>query len=326
MEVTSETLNLRSAPGLNSQVILVMQRGAIVEEISGPTVMDGFHWLLVSFHGQQGFAASEFLSASGGEGQCSSDCQLTPGGFARVNADFLNLRCGPSIDCDIIMSVPEGTVVKLLDGPTEADGFHWWHVSFDDHEGFMAGEFLEAVSGPGPSPQPCDSGCDMHKGDDAVVTSDTLNLRSGPGLNCPVIDVMSKGDHVEVLDDPIQADGFHWFKVSFNGEVGFAAGEFLKASGNQNGCPTNCGQLHPDEDAWVRNTPFLHLRNGAGLSCDIMASIPDGTKVHVMDGPTHVDDFDWWHISYTDSSGHNWDGYAAGDWLDTSASANASSN
>jgi N-acetylmuramoyl-L-alanine amidase len=321
MEVTSETLNLRSGAGINCPIILVMQRGAIVEEISGPTVVDGFHWFQVSFHGQQGFAAGEFLSSSTDGGQCTTDCQLTAGGFARVQPLFLNLRCGPSINCEIIMSVPQGTVVNLLDGPTASDGFHWWHVTFDDHEGFMAGEFLEPVSGSGPSPQPCSSGCGLLKGDDAVVTSDTLNLRSGPGLNCPIIAVMPHGAHVEVLDDPIQADGFHWYKVSFNGQIGFAAGEFMQSVGNS-GSHTTSGQPQVDHDAFVKNTPVLHLRTSPGLSFDIIASMPEGAKVHVMAGPTTVDDFDWWHVSYTDSSGQSWDGYAAGDWLDSSSSSN----
>ena len=318
MEVTSDTLNLRSGPGVSWPIRDVLQRGAIVDVISGPIEEDGFHWYRVSYHGEEGYMAGEYLSSSTDGGQCSPGCGLTAGGYAQVTARYLNLRCGPSINCEIIMSLQRGAVVQVLDGPTSADGYTWWHVSSNDQKGYMAGEFLAPANGPGPGPQPCSSSCGLAVGGNATVTSATLNLRSGPGLNCPINVVMSRDAVVKVLDNPTQADGYDWYKVSYNGQVGYAAGAYLTATSG-NGCQTTCGGPHAGEDAWVRDTPMLHLRTAAGLSCDVETDMHEGAKVHIMDGPTHVDDYDWWHVTYTDSSGHDWDGYAAGDWLMTSS-------
>jgi uncharacterized protein YraI len=55
----------------------------------------------------------------------------------------------------------------------------------------------------------------------AVVTGD-LNLRSGPGTNYGVIDVMPAGARVDVLS----CTGA-WCRVGFRGEVGFASASYL---------------------------------------------------------------------------------------------------
>jgi uncharacterized protein YraI len=55
----------------------------------------------------------------------------------------------------------------------------------------------------------------------AVVTGD-LNLRTGPGTNYRVIDMMPAGARVDVLS----CTG-SWCRVNFRGEVGFASASYL---------------------------------------------------------------------------------------------------
>jgi uncharacterized protein YraI len=55
----------------------------------------------------------------------------------------------------------------------------------------------------------------------AIVTGD-LNLRTGPGTNYRVIDVMPAGARVNVLS----CTG-SWCRVGFRGEVGFASAGYL---------------------------------------------------------------------------------------------------
>jgi uncharacterized protein YgiM (DUF1202 family) len=318
--VDTEALNLRSGPGLNCPVLTTIPEGATVTVVSGPTSADGYDWYQVTYNGKTGYVAGKYLAGvSGGSGQpCPPSCgNLTPGGYASVTPPYLNMRCGPSINCSISMSLPQGTIVKLQDGPTSSDGYHWWKVSYRDQTGYVAGEFLTPASGPGAIPQSCTSDCSLVVGNDAQVTSAKLNLRSGPGISCPINTSMPHGATVKVLDGPTQADGYNWYKVSYNGTVGYAAGAYLAPVSGTDGhrCQTNCGGPHVGEDAFVKDTPYLHLRNGAGLRCDILTSMPEGAKVHVMAGPNSVDGYDWYHVTYSDQGGHDWDGYTAGDWL-----------
>lgn len=64
---------------------------------------------------------------------------------------------------------------------------------------------------------------------DAVVNTDVLNLRDGPGLDASIIDKMYDGDSVAILDGPTD-DG--WYEVSYGGEDGWAYGAYLNIGGS----------------------------------------------------------------------------------------------
>lgn len=61
----------------------------------------------------------------------------------------LTLRNGPSTRTVRVMVVPEGSLVYVLDGPTDADSFLWWQIRLTDGtEGWAAGDFLAPSAGP----------------------------------------------------------------------------------------------------------------------------------------------------------------------------------
>lgn len=306
--INTQWLNLRSGPGLNCPVLTTISGGGLVAVISGPTRADGYDWYQVSYKGLTGYAAGAYLSGlTGNGGNTGGGGELTVGGYASVTAPYLNLRCGPSLSCPISMSLPQGAIVKLLGGPTAKDGYHWWQVSYTNQTGYVAGDYLTPASGPGGGPQGCTSTCTLVVGGDAQVTSAALNLRTGPSITCPVATSMPHAAVVHVLDGPTQEDGYDWYKVSYGGTVGYAAGAYLAPVSGTGG---SGGSPHPGADAVVTGTPYLHLRNGAGLACDILATMPQGATVHVLDGPTSADGFDWYKVSYNGQTG-----YAAGAWL-----------
>ena len=58
----------------------------------------------------------------------------------------LNLRAEPEVNPDNILAlVPDGTVLEVVDGPREAEGYTWWQVSTaDGTEGWAVTDFLVA--------------------------------------------------------------------------------------------------------------------------------------------------------------------------------------
>ena len=56
-----------------------------------------------------------------------------------------------------------------------------------------------------------------------------LRLRDGPGLSHETAGVFAEGTELQVIDGPQEADGIQWWKLrSESGEIGWAAGDFLK--------------------------------------------------------------------------------------------------
>jgi hypothetical protein len=223
---------------------------------------------------------------------------LHEGAQAQVIWEFLNLRTGPSLNNAIIVAMPEGAVVTLIEGPFARDGFNWWHVSLGNILGFAADAGLAPAAQNG-----------LAKGVVAqVVNTPFLHLRASPSLECEIIATMPEGATVTILSDsPIMADGFQWWKVSFDGLVGFAVGTWLApvAQGTPQSCVATC--LAPDEDAVVV-VVFLNLRRDHSLNCDILAQMNQGTVVHIIDGPVIQDGHQWWRVNFQGMTG-----FAAGD-------------
>ena len=53
-----------------------------------------------------------------------------------------NLRAEPSLEAEVLAILPTDTVVVLLDGLVEADGFVWQEVLVDGQSGWLSAEFL----------------------------------------------------------------------------------------------------------------------------------------------------------------------------------------
>jgi hypothetical protein len=76
--------------------------------------------------------------------------EVTVGFYAQVfNTDDIgvSLRGGPSTDNVRLQLIPENTLLLVIGGPAEGNGFIWWQVLADDElEGWVAGDFLTPAS------------------------------------------------------------------------------------------------------------------------------------------------------------------------------------
>jgi len=55
----------------------------------------------------------------------------------------LNGRTGPGVNAEVKLSFAEGSVVQLLEGPVEADGYTWWRVQGSGGDAWVASKWLQ---------------------------------------------------------------------------------------------------------------------------------------------------------------------------------------
>jgi hypothetical protein len=73
--------------------------------------------------------------------------EIKVNGYVKVvgaEADALSYRSGPGLDYARLTIVKDGTTLKVLEGPEEADGYTWWRL--EDEDGFIgwaADDWLE---------------------------------------------------------------------------------------------------------------------------------------------------------------------------------------
>ncbi len=71
------------------------------------------------------------------------------------------------------------------------------------------------------------SAADLSAGGGAVVFADQLNLRGGPGVANPVVDVLPSGTSLRLLAGPVNDS---WWRVSDGSRVGYVSGDWLAPS------------------------------------------------------------------------------------------------
>lgn len=255
---TTDELNLRAGPTLNAEIINVMRPGATVE-ITG-ALDNGFYPVL--YAGQAGFAYGYYLAGvDAGEGPVSPGGQR---GETNVVDGPINFRTGPSTSDTVISVIPDGGLVALTGD--SANGYvsltytdrTGWAIASGVFGGNDAGVPVDETPAPEappveetpvpeapvteePAPPTAEPETPAAPSDpdsvpvgDAVTGSATvvdgsLNLRTGPGSDYPVVSVLPDGVTVDLRGDA--QNGFQL--LSFDGTTGWAATDFLQAGGEE---------------------------------------------------------------------------------------------
>jgi hypothetical protein len=168
--------------------------------------------------------------------------ELEIGGKATIatsNGDSLNVRSDAGTAYEIRAKARPGTVVDVINGPRDADGFTWWYIELPDGR---AGWAVESADGnqtlvPGvdtapvtdpdaPAAPQASSG--LAVGDMAVVrlpdTLDSLRVRNGAGLDFEIILQLPDETLLRIIGGPERVDDLTWWEVRTpEGNVGWAA-------------------------------------------------------------------------------------------------------
>jgi uncharacterized protein YraI len=262
--VTTDRLNLRSGPSAQDPVITVLPAGVTVT-LSGQQIGD---YLFLDWNGQKGWAHRDWLAIQAPPSSTSGTA---------VTTDALNLRTGPALSYEVISVLPAGTTVTLTG--QETNGYR--SVSWNGRDGWAFGAYL-AQDLPTPSPN------------ETAVTTDRLNLRSGPSLADGVRTVLPAGAPVTVTGPA--SNGFR--PVTWGGYSGWAYETYLDFGGAAPP-PQPEPEPQPGPQTNAVTTDELNLRAGPATSWRVLAVIPTNTRI-VLTGESSGD---YRAVSYNGQSG-----------------------
>jgi uncharacterized protein YraI len=292
--VNTDYLNFREEPSLEAYRLHIFVQGDVMTVTGGPRVADGYTWYRVDAFvkgSMSGWVAGEYLALASQSGT---------GGFVVgetlvVDVARLNCRIGPGLDYAIDHVMNRGSLVKVLDGPVGADGYHWYKLEMGNGDiAWAIGEAL-APAGAGPSPA-------FEKGQQVIVDTDFLNLRAGAGLTRSVVNVLSTDTALIVSNGPMAADGFNWYEVETrDGQLGWVAGEYLESAP---------GLGFAVGDAVRVSNGAQNLRKGAGLDAPVVRVMANGELLQVRGGPVEANGYTWYRIW-----NYGGEGWAAGEFL-----------
>jgi uncharacterized protein YraI len=138
-------------------------------------------------------------------------------------------------------------------------------------------------------------------GDGSVAGTggDGVWLKAAPALAADRIIVLPEGTPVQVLQGPTPGgDGLAWAQVQALGESGWMAAQYLQITTPAPTAPPAPGVFPQDSWAIVSGTSpadGLHLRAEPNTWADLLAVLPEGSTLHVDDGPLQGDNGDPWY-------------------------------
>lgn len=231
---------------------------------------------------------------TGAEAEATPAATFAEGDEVVVDTDGLNLREEAGLDADVIVVLGEGEALTITGAGQTADGSTWYPVlTGDELEGWVAGEFLAAAG----------AATGFTVGDVVAVDTDALNLRDDASLDGEVLDVLSTGETMVVIGEPVEGDEYTWYEVEVSAELtGFVAGDFLAVVEDLD--------LVAGDSAVVA-TDVLNVRSEANLDAEIVATLVTDDEVTILDGPVDADGYSWFEVSDGDASL----GWVAGEFL-----------
>jgi len=119
---TTASLNLRTGPGTSYAIILTIPKGSSVSVIS-----TSGGWSKVTYSGKTGYASASYLSSSAPSTVLSY----------KYTTAALNLRTGPSTAYAVILTIPKGARVEVLDTSKA-----WPKVRYSGKEGYASPSYL----------------------------------------------------------------------------------------------------------------------------------------------------------------------------------------
>ncbi|HYH10969.1 MAG TPA: SH3 domain-containing protein [Thermomicrobiales bacterium] len=292
--VDTDALNLRSAPGLDSRVVAILWTGDRGTILDGPVSRDNYHWYQIESGDDTGWVVETFIADAGSSAPPASGFE--PGTQVSVTTDALNLRESADTTGRVLTVLYHGDTGTVAGGSVSSDGYTWVLVDFDGVVGWVATTYIGRGTG-----APAYDG-DLRVGARAEVMSDNLNVRPNPSLSSSVNGQLFAGDVVDIVDGPVQGDGYTWFEVESATWSGWTVDVWLSPQ---------IGSAIADGSSVRVFDGELNLRSGPSTSDDIIGVLPDGAIVEVLDGPETSGGYDWYRVS----SSRYGTGWAVSAWL-----------
>ena len=185
-----------------------------------------------------------------------SQSMAAPAIFAETNEvtvkeGFINVRGGAGMDYPIIAKVKEGEHFSVLENAGE-----WIKIQVNDEKEGWVAEWLvsqkdENLTSKG------------NTGSAGFTTVDGLRVRKGPGMDYPVVSVLSKDTEVEIT-----GQSGSWVSVKAGSSTGFISEEYIRTNSHT----LSFGKITADS---------VRLRSAPSLNAEILGEIEKDVSVEV---------------------------------------------
>ena len=287
-------LRVREGASLQSTVIGYLVNGEVVN-IKGETE----DWYRIDFKGHEAYVSKEYVEVTTLN---KASRAVQKGQVYNTGGVGLNVRQTASSTSAKIGMLKDGEVVQI-----NSKSGDWYNISYGNKTGFVHSKYIKLI-------QTTESGTNTNitKGKVNNITSN-LRVRQAPSTSALTIGYLLSGQEVEIT-----GESGDWYKINFNGKVGYSHKDYItkisngSGSQNNNSSSNNSGSTVTEKDGTVNATDGLRVREGAGTNTKILGVLNHGSAVKIVDT-----NGSWYKIKY--GSGY---GYVHKDYVTIKTSSN----
>ncbi|MFZ2362239.1 MAG: SH3 domain-containing protein [Anaerolineae bacterium] len=155
-----------------------------------------------------------------------------------------------------------------------------------------------------------------------VTATQGLNVRKSAGASGDRSGRFPPDAIVSVLEGPVDADGYRWWRVGNNELAGWVAegdseAVWLSPDLGSTQPVDRPVQLGDDVLVTVGETGVLSVRAEAGTSARVQHQVADKAQLRVIEGPVEANGYRWWKVSNESGNITGWAAEGSGDdrWL-----------
>ncbi len=197
-----------------------------------------------------------------------------------------NIRTGPGLNYDILTTITERMVLKVLSEAKDSDGRVWYKVKIEKigKEGFVASWVVEVRT---IEEKPVEN-------KEVIITPPT-NIRTGPGLNYDILTTITERMVLKVLSEAKDSDGRVWYKVKIEkiGKEGFVASWVVEVQKKEETKKENSGVVKE----------YTNLRTGPSISYEVIRSLEPDTKILISGIAINSSNEVWYFAKIENSAG-----------------------
>jgi len=203
--VEPEALNIRSGASYEFSVVATVYKGTVLEILEEKS-----EWSRVKSRRVSGYILKDLVVEVYGGGAVPDALYK-----AVVNDPLVNVRSGAGVNFPVKAALPENTELKV-----KKIDHDWIEIETFVYEGYIRSEFIRKIDSAEP---------DSNSITTATVTTNDLQLRTGPKTTFPAYALLKAGAGLNVLD--VTND---WLRVKPIIESAFAARQYIRETSAPN--------------------------------------------------------------------------------------------
>lgn len=214
--------------------------------------------------------------------------------YGRINYDGTNYRSGPSSDdYPSYGKLSLGTALEIL-----GESGSWYRVRVGGMEAWVFKQYVDITGTPAPTTAPQASPIPTAPPiisapaaiGTGVLTTSSVNFRTGPSTSASILGKFDKGDAVSIY-----AQQGEWLHVSIQGVYGYVHADYVRV---QSAAPAPTANPVPSAtpapqtlQSGMLSTSNVNLRSGPSTSYSSLGKLSKNTPVRIL-----AQSGDWYHV------------------------------